>query len=77
MCDFLGSPENAVHLLKPLEQILTCDDSVVREKALGSSYIIVNRISKKDLIDEFLPLAKRMRKGDLFSMRICACFLYA
>lgn len=24
-----------------------------------------------------MPLVKRMRKGDLFSMRISACFLYA
>lgn len=24
-----------------------------------------------------MPLIKRMRKGDLFSMRISACFLYA
>ena len=77
MCVFLGEPENSVNLLKPLEQILPCDDSVVREKALGSTQIIVNKLSKKDLIDEYLPLAKRMRKGDLFSMRICACFLYA
>ncbi len=24
-----------------------------------------------------MPMVKRMRKGDLFSMRISACFLYA
>jgi serine/threonine-protein phosphatase 2A regulatory subunit A len=24
-----------------------------------------------------MPMVKRLRKGDLFSMRIAACFLYA
>ena len=38
----------------------------------------VGQILNLDSIkDSYLPLLKRLRKGDLFSMRISACFLYA
>ena len=38
----------------------------------------VGKMLNKDTIrDVYLPLLKRQRKGDLFSMRISASFLYA
>ena len=74
---YLGPDANSVHLLKPLEQILPSDDSVVREKAVDSLKSIGKKISQQAVYDDFLPMIKRMRKGDLFSMRISACFLYA
>ena len=66
-----------MHLLRPLEQILPADDSVVREKAVESLKIVGRKISKQAVFDDYMPMVKRMRKGDLFSMRISACFLYA
>jgi len=66
-----------VHLLKPLELILSSDDSVVREKAVASLKIVGEKISIFSVYQEYMPLVKKMRKGDLFSMRISACFLYA
>lgn len=35
------------------------------------------KISGEDVENEFMPLIKRMKKGDLYSMRISATFLYA
>jgi len=64
-------------LLKPLELIMPADDSVVREKAIGSMRVVGRNISSAAINSEYMPLVKRMRKGDLFSMRISACFLYA
>jgi serine/threonine-protein phosphatase 2A regulatory subunit A len=64
-------------LLKPLELILPADDSVVREKAVASMRVVGKNISPIAIQSEYMPLVKRMRKGDLFSMRISACFLYA
>ncbi len=75
--EFLGEDTNAVHLLKPLEMILPSDDSLVREKSVGSLKHVASKLSQQHVYDEYMPMVKRMRKGDLFSMRISACFLYA
>jgi serine/threonine-protein phosphatase 2A regulatory subunit A len=77
MSKFLGNEQNSVHLIKPLEQILPADDSVVREKAVESLKIVGAKISQEAVYEDFMPMVKRMRKGDLFSMRIAGCFLYA
>jgi len=77
LTEYLGDKANSVHLLKPLEYILPADDSVVREKSVASLKIVGNNISNQAVLEDFLPMVKRMRKGDLFSMRISACFLYA
>ena len=57
--------------------ILSSDDSVVREKAVSSLKVIGEKISDAAIYSDYMPLVKKMRKGDLFSMRISACFLYA
>lgn len=77
LCEHLGAEEHSVHLLKPLELILASDDSVVREKAIASLKAVGERISEESIRLEYMPLVKKMRKGDLFSQRISACFLYA
>lgn len=77
LSNFLGDDHNSSYLLKPLEQILSQDDSVVREKAVASLKIVSEKISYDTIVQEFMPLVKRMKKGDLFSMRISAAFLYA
>jgi serine/threonine-protein phosphatase 2A regulatory subunit A len=56
---------------------LPSDDSVVREKAVESLKSIGLKLSPSAVYSDYLPMVKRMRKGDLFSMRISACFLYA
>lgn len=53
------------------------DDSVVRDKAVESLRKVGSMLSASHLKDNYLPLLKRQRKGDLFSMRISACHLYA
>lgn len=45
LSDFIGGPEQSVHLLKPLELILPADDSVVREKAVASMRVVGRNIS--------------------------------
>ena len=63
--------------MKPLELILSSDDAVVRDKAVASLKLVGDSITMDAVYSEYMPLIKRMRKGDLFSMRISACFLYA
>ncbi len=69
--------ESVSTLLKPLELILPADDSVVREKAVQAMRQVGKHLSAQAIYQEYMPLVKRLRKGDLFSMRISACFLYA
>jgi serine/threonine-protein phosphatase 2A regulatory subunit A len=76
LTEFLGEDAHSVHLLKPLELILSSDDSVVREKSVNALKIVGQKISDECIYSDYMPLVKRMRKGDLFSMRISACFLY-
>lgn len=77
LSEYLGKDYNSSYLMKPLELILSSDDSVVREKAVFSLKVISEKISQETVYNEFLPLIKRMEEGDLFSMRISATFLYA
>lgn len=77
LSEYIGADANSVHLLKPLELILPADDSVVREKAVESLRTVGKKISQSAVYDDYMPMVKRMRKGDLFSMRISASFLYA
>lgn len=77
LSEYVGDNESSMHLLKPLELILPADDSIVREKAVASMKIVSKKITQAAVYEEYMPLVKRMRKGDLFSMRISACFLYA
>lgn len=74
---FLGDNENSVHLLKPLELIVGNDDQIVRDKAIESLQKVAEQIKEQDIYEEYLPLIKRVKKGDVYSMRISACFLYA
>ena len=64
-------------MIKPLELILSSDDSVVRERAISALQIVGEKISLDTVNTEYMGLVERMRKGDLFSMRISACFLCA
>jgi serine/threonine-protein phosphatase 2A regulatory subunit A len=45
LSEYLGGDTNSVHLLRPLEQILPADDSVVREKAVEAMKLVGGKIS--------------------------------
>mmetsp|Transcript_48335 Transcript_48335/g.35521 ORF Transcript_48335/g.35521 Transcript_48335/m.35521 type:complete len:147 (-) Transcript_48335:1219-1659(-) len=77
LTEFLGHEHNSSYLIKPLELMLSSDDSVVREKAVQSLKVVGEKIADATITNDFLPLVKRMRKGDIYSMRISAAFLYS
>ena len=78
LTDILETSEYIAQLLDPLEVMVGNDDSVVRDKAIESMRKVGKLLDlDTHLKDSYLPLLKRQRKGDLFSMRIAACFLYA
>ena len=74
----MESSDHSVVLLEPLEIMVSNDDSVVRDKAIASLMRVGAKLDPHTHIpNTFLPLLKRLRKGDLFSMKIAACHLYA
>lgn len=71
------STTNAICLLTPLETIVSSDDALVREKAIEALRKIALSLSNDQISQNYLPLVKRLKKGDNFSMRIAASQLYA
>jgi serine/threonine-protein phosphatase 2A regulatory subunit A len=44
--------------------ILSSDESVVREKAISSLKIVASKISDESVYNEYMPLVKKLKKGD-------------
>lgn len=77
LTEILHDNDHVVQLCDPLEVMVGNDDQVVREKAIKSLRKVGQMLDLEKIKEKYLPLIKRQRKGDLFSMRIAACFLYA
>ena len=78
LAEILQTSEHIAVLLDPLEIMVGNDDSVVRDKAIASLSKVGKMLDPEThLKDKYMPLIKRQRKGDLYSMRISACHLYA
>jgi serine/threonine-protein phosphatase 2A regulatory subunit A len=56
----VGGAEFAHYLLTPLESLATCEETVVRDKAVQSLKIIAGSHSPEDLDKYFVPLIKRL-----------------
>jgi len=56
----VGGNEFAHHLLTPLESLATCEETVVRDKAVESLKIVAKSHSAADLEKHFVPLIKRL-----------------
>jgi hypothetical protein len=68
---------NCAHLLRPLEMIAGSDDSVVQTKAIAALSKVSEELSDDLIMTQYCDLMRRLKKGDVFSMRIAACHLYA
>lgn len=56
---------------------MSSDDAMVREKAIEALRKVSAALSNAEVSASYLPLVKRLKKGDMFSMRISASQLYA
>ena len=56
--------------------IVGSDDSVVRDKAIESLKRVTEFLDPITINTKYIALCKRLRKGDIFSMRIAASALY-
>mmetsp|Transcript_15758 Transcript_15758/g.26602 ORF Transcript_15758/g.26602 Transcript_15758/m.26602 type:complete len:170 (+) Transcript_15758:19-528(+) len=77
LTEVLSENDHLASLCEPLEIMIGNDDSVVREKAVASLQKVGRLLNSETISEEFLPMIERQREGDMFAMRISACFLYA
>ncbi|CAJ0627017.1 5591_t:CDS:10 [Entrophospora sp. SA101] len=75
--DYVGGKEYAHLILRPLENLATVEETLVREKAVESLNSVAVVLSQKQIEDFYIPLIKRLSGGDWFTSRTSACGLYA
>jgi len=63
-------------LQKPLENLATVEETVVRDKAVESLRGLAPKHSQPSLEEHFIPLLKRLAEGDWFTSRSSACGLF-
>jgi len=73
---YIGPKEHLPILLKPLELIANSDESVVREKTVEALSKIAAKLSKEQHGEHFLPLVKKLAKGDTYMTKITSTGLF-
>merc|ERR1739844_820095 len=73
----VGGSEHVGCLVPPLESLATVEETVVRDKAQESLRTIAKEHSAADLETHFVPLVKRLAKGEWFTSRTSACGLFS
>lgn len=60
----IGGSAYAHHLLRPLEQLASMEESAVREKAVESLCKVADKHSVAALEEHFIPLLRRLTRGE-------------
>merc|ERR1711970_1466071 len=75
--ELVGGRAHAHCLLTPLESLATCEETVVRDKAVNSLKAIAAEHTPADMEKHFIPLIKRLAGGDWFTSRTSVCALFS
>eukprot|EP01134_Creolimax_fragrantissima_P005979 CFRG5979T1 len=70
----VGGPEYAETLLPLLEQLAAMEETIVRDKAVGS-LISISEELEEDHLNEYIDMVVRLARGDWFTSRSSACGL--
>eukprot|EP00850_Spirogloea_muscicola_P022421 SM000293S10922 [mRNA] locus=s293:9990:14172:- [translate_table: standard] len=73
---YVGGVEHAQVLLPPLEALCTVEETVVRDKAVESLGKIGLQMKERDIVNNLIPLVKRLGSGEWFTARVSACGLF-
>lgn len=72
--ELVGGISHGHCLLEPLESLAAIEETVVRDKAVESTNIIVDMMN--DATTWILPMIKRLSEGDWFTSRVSAASLF-
>lgn len=73
---YVGGPEFATVLLPPLEILASTEETLVRDKAVGSLNKIAEQLSQEQLFHDFIPLIEHLATADWFSSKVSSCGLF-
>lgn len=73
----VGGPEHVHCLLPPLEALAVVEETIVRGKAVESLRILAEEHSAADLEAHFVPMVKKLAKGEWFTSRTSASGLFS
>mmetsp|Transcript_18026 Transcript_18026/g.37128 ORF Transcript_18026/g.37128 Transcript_18026/m.37128 type:complete len:583 (+) Transcript_18026:215-1963(+) len=74
---YIGGADFAFHLLPPLENLATVEETVVREKAVESLNKIAAQLNPSLLEMHYIPLVTRLAREEWFTARVSSCGLFA
>ncbi|KAJ1659380.1 protein phosphatase 2A structural subunit [Dispira simplex] len=75
--EHVGGPEQAHVLLRPLENLASVEETVVRDKAVASINKVSEGLTDAALETYFVPMLKRLHGADWFTSRSSAACLFA
>ncbi|KAJ2799357.1 protein phosphatase 2A structural subunit, partial [Coemansia helicoidea] len=74
---YVGGPKYAFVLLRPLENLATAEETVVRDKAVESINKLVEVMDQLHVEEYLIPCIARLSSGEWFTSRSSAAGLYA
>ncbi|XBW35004.1 hypothetical protein QEN19_000569 [Hanseniaspora menglaensis] len=73
---FIGGVEYAKYLLPPLEILASTEETLVRNKAVESLNYLASKMSREQILNDFIPLVEHLSLTEWFSSKCSACGLF-
>lgn len=73
---FIGGVEYAKYLLPPLEILASTEETLVRNKAVDSLNHVASKMSREQILNDFIPLVEHLSLTEWFSSKCSACGLF-
>lgn len=73
---FIGGVEYAKYLLPPLEILASTEETLVRNKAVDSLNHVALKMSREQILNDFIPLVEHLSLTEWFSSKCSACGLF-
>ncbi|OBA26730.1 ARM repeat-containing protein [Hanseniaspora valbyensis NRRL Y-1626] len=73
---FIGGVEYAKFLLPPLEILASTEETLVRNKAVDSLNHVASKMTREQILNDFIPLVEHLSLTEWFSSKCSACGLF-
>lgn len=73
---FVGGVEFSKYILPPLEILASTEETLVRNKAVESLNYVASKMSREQILSDFIPLVEHLSLTEWFSSKCSACGLF-
>lgn len=73
---FVGGVEYCKYILPPLEILASTEETLVRNKAVESLNYVASKMSREQILADFVPLVEHLSLTEWFSSKCSACGLF-